>query len=274
MTAYDLLSTDDLQAATEYAHELQELNTKRQALTREAQERARALTRLDGDRVQIPSVIFAIDAGFPQGIVGLVAGRLTEEFYRPAIILHRGEHESHGSCRSIVELNITEALDRCADLLLRHGGHAQAAGFAIANDNLPNFEAQITEIITEGLEGKDLRPQLEIDAEVLLRQLDMRLYDDLRRLEPCGAEYPAPVLCSRALHVTECRTVGEDSAHLKLKVTDGKFDMEAIGFRLANRAEVIRRATAVDVAYQLDINEWNGTRRLQLKVQDVRETSG
>jgi single-stranded-DNA-specific exonuclease len=267
MTAYELLSTDDPQKAMEHAHTLQGLNEKRQQLTREAQEYARTVAQIDDST----SLIFVADSNFQQGIVGLVAGRLTEEYYRPAIILHKGEQESHGSCRSIAELNITEALDQCADLLIRHGGHAQAAGFAIDNDNLPQFQEQITHIVTEGLRNQDLRPMLNIDAEVILPQLDLSLYEALRDLEPCGHDHAAPILCSRNLHVNEARLVGKDNAHLKLKLSDGVLNFDAIAFRYGETfSKAGKLPPFVDVAYQLDLNEWNGTQRLQMKVQDIR----
>jgi single-stranded-DNA-specific exonuclease len=265
--AFKLLTTDDLQEAMACASQLQELNRKRQELTREAQEIVRTVAQVDSST----SLIFAADPRFQQGIVGLVAGRLTEEFYRPAIILQQGEHESHGSCRSIVEFNITEALDQCADLLIRHGGHAQAAGFAIHNENLPQFQRQITNIVASGLSGKDLRPTLYIDAEVQFSQLNETLYEALCALEPCGHDHPAPVLCSRRLRVVDKRLVGKDNAHLKLRLSDGDQDLDAIAFRLGELNGDL--PAYVDVAYQLDMNEWNGSRRLQLKVQDVHESA-
>lgn len=269
MTAYELLATDDLQVAADCAQKLQALNVERQRLTREAQDYALAGLDLT-TRDNIP-LIFAIDAGFKQGIVGLVAGRLTEEFYRPAIVMHRGKDESHGSCRSIVEFNITEALDQCADLLLRHGGHVQAAGFAIANDNLPSFHERIMDIATAELRNKDLRPRLDIDADLPFSQLNTALYEALVTLQPCGHDHPAPILCSRGLRVTECRTVGKDNAHLKLKLADGVDEMEAIGFRMGELNEEL--PSRVDVAYELDLNEWNGSQRLQLKLEDIREAT-
>ncbi len=267
MSAYHLLETNDLQAATGYAHQLQKLNEERQQLTREAQDYVKTLIGVNG-QADIP-LIFAADPNFKQGIVGLVAGRLTEEYYRPAIVMHQGDHESHGSCRSIAEFNITEALDQCADLLLRHGGHAQAAGFAIANDNLPYFQERITGIVAAGLRGQDLRPTLQIDSEVALSQLDMALYDALAHLEPCGHDHAAPVLYTPKLRVVERRGVGKDNAHLKLKLSDGNQAYDAIAFRLGEFTNDV--PNVVDVAYQLDLNEWNGSRRLQLKVLDLRE---
>lgn len=269
MLAYDLLSTDELQKATQLAHELQRLNEKRQELTRDAQALARTLAGLEaGDQ----PLIMAVDPNFQQGIVGLAAGRLTEEYYRPAIVMQRGEYESHGSCRSIAEFNITEALDQCAELLIRHGGHAQAAGFSIYNENIPVFRERMMEIVGNGLRGKDLRPSIQVDAEILLQHVDVSLYEALCALEPCGHDNTAPTLCTKRLKVVDCKTIGKDNSHLKLRVSNGSMEHEAIAFRMGEIAREIPRY--VDLAYRIDMDEWNGNRRLQIIVQDIRESDG
>jgi single-stranded-DNA-specific exonuclease len=269
MTAYHLLTADDIHEALPYAHKLQELNETRQRLTREMQEYARTVAGVDGEDAPL---IFAADANFKQGIVGLVAGRLTEEFYRPSIVVHRGDDESHGSCRSIAEFNITEALDQCADLLIRHGGHAQAAGFAIHNDNLPPFRDRMLDIAAEQLRGQTLQPRLSVDAVVPLYGLNTHLYESLKTLEPCGHGYPAPIIATRGLRVADFRTVGKDNAHLKLRLTDGTLEQDAIAFRFG---EMVRELPPViDVAYELEVNEWNGTRSLQMNVVDLRNAEG
>jgi single-stranded-DNA-specific exonuclease len=272
MIAYELLCTDDVGKAAEHARSLQALNARRQSITREMQAYALQLTGMAYQTEPADALIFAVSDSFAQGIVGLVAGRLTEEFYRPAIIIHQGENESHGSCRSIAEFNITHALDQCADLLLRHGGHAQAAGFAIANENLPAFQAQITEIAANGLRGLTLQPSLHIDADLNLNQIDMALYNSLRQLQPCGHSLPAPILCARRLKVLEARAVGSDNAHLKLKLSQANTTMSGIAFRLGQQAETL--PPYVDVAFQLGMNNWNGSQKLELNVLDLQWPQG
>jgi single-stranded-DNA-specific exonuclease len=268
MTAYHLLMAGTLAEAIPYALRLQELNETRQRLTREMQTYARTLA---GVETQDTPLIFAADAHFKQGIVGLVAGRLTEEFYRPSVVVHRGEAESHGSCRSIAEFNITEALDQCADLLIRHGGHAQAAGFTIHNDNLMRFRERMIDLAATQLSGQALQPRLLIDAEVPLYGLNTHLYEALKRLEPCGHGHPAPVLATRRLRVANHRTVGKDQAHLKLRLTDGNLEQEAIAFRFGELSGAL--PPVVDVAYALEVNEWNGERSLQLNVIDIQPSA-
>jgi single-stranded-DNA-specific exonuclease len=198
----------------------------------------------------------------------LVAGRLTEQYYRPSVILHYGETESHGSCRSIDGFNITDALDQCADLLIRHGGHAQAAGFAVHNENIPILKERLLEIAGERFAGEPPTPTLKIDAEVRLYELTEDLFYELRRLEPTGAQNPAPLLASRRLKVTHKRTIGKDGAHLKLNLADHNCELEAVAFRMGHLVEQI--GDYVDAAYRLDLNEWNGVRRLQMVIEDLR----
>ncbi len=284
--AYRLLMAETEAEAAPFAEQLQSLNVKRQELTRQMQEYA---AQLVGDPKSVP-LIFAVSGEFQQGIVGLVAGRLTEEYHRPAVILHRGEEESHGSCRSIEGFNITDALDLCADLLLRHGGHAQAAGFAVHNDNLEAFRNRLMRIasyrtgipveampdaILDELLGMgepppaiDLTPIMKIDTEAHLHELTTDLAMELKRLEPTGHGNPAPVLCSRRLRIRQRRPIGSDNAHLKLRLAEQECEFEAIGFRMGGL--IAELPEYVNVAYGLELNEWQGNTRLQLVIQDIQ----
>lgn len=267
MLAYDLLSTDDPQRAEQLAGQLQALNVQRQELTRDAQEKIRA--QLEADYAGDVPLIFASDPHFRPGIVGLVAGRLVEEYFRPAVVMEEGDTESRASCRSIPEFDITRALDACADLLVRHGGHAQAAGFTVHNSNIDALRRKLVEIASAQLEGQDLRPSLNIDAVVDVSHLSESLVHELSLLEPTGHLNPVPVLASYGVRVLEARTVGKEGQHVKLKLARaGQPPLDAIGFGLGEWAA--QRLSAVDIAYRLEMNEWNGSRALQLNVQDIR----
>jgi single-stranded-DNA-specific exonuclease len=244
---------------------LQELNRRRQELTREAHEIAMELAIRDGDD---PALIFAADKQFLPGIVGLVAGRLAEQFYRPAIVVEMGEEESHGSCRSTPEFNITEALDECADLLIRHGGHAQAAGFAVKNENIDLLAERMKHIAEIKLAHQDLRPTITVDADVEMDDLTMELAQRLEALEPTGEENRPPVFVTQSLQVIDARQVGRENAHLKLRLGNHKSDIDAIGFRLGDRLNQL--TNFVDVAYHLEINEWKGRINLQMRLLDIK----
>ena len=259
-----LLATDDVEAAP-YAQKLNQLNEERQRLTQAMQIRAAELV---GEPDQLP-LIFAASADFQQGIVGLVAGRLTEQFYRPSVILHLGEEESHGSCRSIEGFNITNALDECAELLIWHGGHAQAAGFAVYNANLELLRDRLLSIAERELGGKEQAPTVYIDSELRLHELTEDLYYELKRLEPTGTSNPAPLFCSKNLRIVSKRRIGKDGSHLKLNVADYNCEVEAIAFRMGALYDVL--GELVHLAYHLDLNEWNGTKRLQMVIEDIQQ---
>lgn len=263
MLAYELLACEDMARAEELALQLQKLNTHRQDLTRTAQELVREQIKEDA------LLIIAKDESFQPGIVGLVAGRLTEEYYRPAIIMERGADESHGSCRSIPPFNITRALDECADLLIRHGGHAMAAGFAIANKNLPQFEARMAQIAQRTLGDLELMPALEIDMPLDVQQINEDLERELRYLEPLGHQNPQPTFVTYNLRVIENRKVGGAGNHLKLKLEKPGFPpLDAIAFDFGHYADTLPER--IDVVYTLEMNQWNGNQYLQLNIQDLR----
>ena len=274
MNAYDLLAAQDEDEAARLAEKLNDLNEERRRLTLEAQNLVRQ--QLEGSDHTSAPLIFAQSTQFKPGIVGLVAGRLTEEFYRPAVVMEQGETESRASCRSIPQFDITKALDECADLLVRHGGHAQAAGFTVLNDNVEHLVKKLRELAVETLDGQDLRPVLDIDAEVSIFKSDeelLELYKELLLLEPTGHENPTPVFMVQNVYIPECRTVGKDSRHLKLKVQRaGRPPLDAIAFGLGEWAKHL--PAHVDLAYRLELNEWNDRRTLQLNVLDIRLAGG
>jgi single-stranded-DNA-specific exonuclease len=273
-TSYRLLTAADALTARPLAEELGRLNTERQRLTAELV--ALAKTQLETDRADRYLFLIA-NADFKPGIVGLIAGRLTEETYRPVLVAQAGPEETHGSARSIPEFNITAALDQCKDLLKRYGGHAAAAGFTVMNDNLAPLRARLEQIAARDLSGRDLTPSLAVDAVVSLGAIDWALHGLLAQLEPCGYGNGQPVLASRGLEIVSQRTVGQDAQHLKLAVRDpsdtgptARRVLDAIAFRHgAWYGQLPRR---IDLAYTVEANEYGGERRLQLNVRDIRPT--
>jgi len=264
MTAYKLLSAESEKDALPLAKKLQELNEARQKLTRESQERIRE--QIDKHHLYDAPLIFVTDDLVPPGIVGLVAGRLAEEFYKPTIVMERGATESRASCRSISQFHITRALDECAELLMRHGGHAMAAGLTVANENIPALRERLIDAAQRAMEGQVLAPIVNVDLELEMRQMTGNLIEELGVLEPTGHANHQPMFLTKAMKVVECRTVKE--THLKLKLSqEGQPAVEAIGFRLGHWAQHI--PPAVDVVYQLEMNEYNGRRSLQLNIEDI-----
>lgn len=254
MIAYDLLMTNNVADAHRLASRLEALNVERQRMTADAQNVIHQ--QLEADAGLEGSLIFAGSDTFSPGIVGLVAGRLTEEFYRPSVIMEYGKTESRASCRSIPEFDITAALDECAELLVRHGGHAQAAGFTVVNENLPALRERLHSIAGSSLDGQALMPTLEIDAELNPEQIDLVTTADLDQLEPTGYHNSAPVFASFQVRVKDAKTFGKENAHLRLMLArDGMAPVEAILWR---GGHLVRKVgNCIDIAYTLEVNEWN-----------------
>ena len=267
--AYNLLSASNVDEAKKWAEKLQRVNTQRQEITRAAHDTIREeLSDADDD---LP-LIFASHADLIPGIVGLVAGRITEEYFRPAIIMEEGKTESRASCRSIPQFDITSALDQCADLLVRHGGHALAAGFTVKNKNIPALRKRLTKLAEDGLSGQELAPTLTIDKEIDIHMLDKELFHVLQQLEPCGKGNEQPVFIVRNAHVSDCRTVGKDDRHLRLRLSRAsRPPLSAIGFGLGEWARDM--PDRIDCAFRLELNEWNGKQNIQANVIDIRQAT-
>lgn len=269
--AYKLLLAGDYAEARAIAQQLNQTNRERQELTRRVQSAAKAQAEAEGKH-ELPVVVIAGEE-FPSGVVGLVAGKLVEEWGRPVLLIERGEEQSRGSARSVPGFSIVEALTSCKELFVRFGGHAAAAGFTIENANLPLLEAHLLELAEERLTAEMLQPAITIDAAVELNQLGWELMAELKRLEPFGQANPQPTLMSPGVQVVDARPRGADGQHLRLLLRDGGETYEAIAFRLGHLAPALKRHARIDVAYSFEDDEWNGERRLQLKVKDFRRSA-
>jgi len=266
MVAYRLLCSRDLMETQELGRVLGELNRQRKQVTEEtfAAAQAQVLAR-DPEAF----LLLADDPSFPPGIVGLAASRLAEAYYRPSIVVTRGGTESRGSCRSIPEFDITEALDCCRDLLMRHGGHAMAAGFTVATANLDALRTRLVEMAAEKLKDAELAPVLEIDAELPLHRVDETAYALLRQIQPCGMHNPEPLLLARDVEVKARWAAGNEQKHLRLMLQDGRgVAWPAMFFRHGRLLDQV--PDRVDVVYSLEMNEWNGEKRLRLLLHDLR----
>ena len=265
LAAYDLLLATDVKTAGELAQQLNIQNRQRQEITRQIQAEAEALVLADDPNADL---FFAVDPDFNAGVVGLAASRLVETYYRPAVVGQISAETTRCSCRSIPEFHITNALDQCKDLLIRHGGHAAAAGFTVRNENREALKTRLKALATEQLHGLDLRQILNADIEVSLSDLKAELLLHLEYLQPTGYGNHEAVFVSRNLRVTNSRTVGADGKHLKLTVTDGHVTFDSIGFRLG--ALQPNLPGRVDVLYTFESNEFNGRKSLQLNLKDVK----
>jgi single-stranded-DNA-specific exonuclease len=199
-----------------------------------------------------------------------VAARLAEERYRPAVVAHLGEAEVRGSARSIPGFHITRALDECAELLTRHGGHAAAAGFTVARERVGELSDRLQAIARRELSGADLTPAIEIDARLSAGDITMRTVEFAESLEPCGSGNEAPLFSAHGLRVRSSRTVGADGKHLKLTLgSDGSTGAwDAIGFGMGSLARGL--PTRLEAAFRLERNTWGGYESLQMNLVDLR----
>jgi single-stranded-DNA-specific exonuclease len=266
LASFELLTTTDFMRAGQLAMQLDTQNRQRQTLTRTMQEQAEAIAMGEDPEAFL---LFAAHEDFNPGVVGLAASRLTELYYRPAIVAAKNAEETRGSCRSIPEFHITDALDLCKHLLVRHGGHAAAAGFTVKNKNLPELVSRLKEIARDQLESRDLRQTLSADMEVPLSELNFEVLDYLKFLEPTGYGNPEAVFVSRNVKVKLARTVGSEGRHLKLILEDERgVTFDSIGFRMGHLKPDL--PPYVDVLYHFEANEYNGRKSLQLNLKDVK----
>jgi len=264
MASYELLITRDLMTAGFLSQKLDDQNRERQKQTQEMQtEVEKRIEQTGFDRILI-----AFDEGFNPGVVGLVAAKLTENYYRPAIVGTSSGEFSRASCRSIQEFHITRALDECADLMEHHGGHALAAGFTIRTERLNELIERLNRIAQRELADMDLRPVIRADMELPLRDLRAEFLGYLEQLQPTGAANPEALFVSRGLKVIRSKAVGQDGKHLKLAVSDGRITYDAIAFRQGHWLEEIPEK--IDILYQFEKNVYNGRESLQLNIRDLK----
>ncbi len=260
--SYQLLCSDDGAEASHLADLLEATNTERKRVTRDAIEHARAAIGMEDG----PVVLVA--GAYPAGVIGLVASKLAEERYRPAVVVEQGEEFSRGSCRSIPEVSIVAALQQCSDLFVRYGGHPAAAGFTIETRRLPELRERLADAVERELSGARPDPILRIDAETTLRAFPGPLMGELARLEPYGQGNREPVFVTRNAVVAQKRTLGAGGDHLELRVKEGGAIWRAMGFGMGKRIENVPEQ--VDLAYTIALDRYHGGGALQLRLRDWR----
>lgn len=262
-TSYQLLVTQDHAQANTLAMELEGKNKERQRIVAETYDKVRRQIVADG--VDRP-ILWASDADYQSGVMGLVAGKLTDEFYRPVILIKIGTETCRGSGRSIPEFDLMAALKSCHHLLTRYGGHARAAGFNLHTRDLQQVQKRLSMLAEEQLTGLDLRPHINIDAEVALSVFSKGVFDDIRHLEPFGMDNPAPVFLSRKVEVVEQKLVGSQNDHIKLKLKQDGIVWDTMGFRLGGYLGELARH--IDVVYCVEVDNFNGKGQLRLNLLD------
>ena len=266
LKAYDLLMSEKTDEAGLLAQELDNQNSSRQSATRAAQEKAEESLAAG----ELSNLITAFDEEYSSGIVGLVASRLVEHYYRPAIVGSVEGDFIKASCRSISEFHITRALDECSDLLLRHGGHSMAAGFTVHKDYKDQLVERLNKIALRELDGLELKPTLKIDIELGIEEMTPRIYPELEKLQPTGMGNPAALLALKNVEIADVQLIGKEKTHLRFVVPHAQV-YQAIAFNQAQwYNDWLFKRTKFDLAFTIDINSFNGKETQQIQIKDMK----
>jgi single-stranded-DNA-specific exonuclease len=268
MRAVEMLTTGDEALADRIAQELDEVNRRRQEVEREIVRQATEQIKAEGGLKDRGAIVLGRKEWHP-GVIGIVASRLVEMYHRPTILVAFGEEFAQGSGRSVPGFNLYEAIQECSDGLIGFGGHSAAAGVRMAESHFPVFAERFDARCRSSLTPELRERVLNIDAEIPLAMLNLKVAEELEKLEPHGMGNPRPLfLASRARVVGEPRGVGEGKKHLQLKVGQGDAVFKAIGWSLAEKGKELAHDVEFDVVFAASIDEWNGYRKVQLEIKD------
>lgn len=265
LDAVALLLTEDAEEARMLAEKLDVFNRRRQSMEKIILNEILEKIGNTPDIEKMNALVFASEKWHP-GVVGIVASRLVDLFSRPAFVISLKNGIGKGSGRSISDFNIYKGIQQCASLLLSYGGHCHAAGISIKEDDIDEFACLLDEIIRESGQSSDLVSQTYIDSECQLRDINLHLITQMQMLAPFGSRNPEPVLCVRNIKVNSQTIVGNN--HLKMRLTGNGMTCDSIWFAMGSCLNAIAGAN-LDVTFTPQINQWNGSSDIQLKMKDV-----
>ncbi|NCN07454.1 single-stranded-DNA-specific exonuclease RecJ [Candidatus Falkowbacteria bacterium] len=270
--AFELLISDNDDESDKLVQKLEEENTRRQSITVTMMKEADKIV----SQIKDDKLLLASGESWHPGVVGLVAGRISDKYNLPAIIISQDGDKYVGSGRSVNGFDITSALSECSEYLEKFGGHPQACGFTIiGKENLDNFHKKMVAIATEALKDADLREILKIEAEIELADIDWNFYYKLEKFEPFGEANDMPLFLIRNLKIEQVQTVGSDGKHLRAMVSQTNHPVihKMIGFSFGDWCAKLNVGDNIDVVFEIGVNEWNGNKELQLKIVDLMESA-
>lgn len=278
--AYNLMMTENPEDATELAIELNQENQNRQKMTEGLVKEA--LDDIKKNQKDNP-VLFYVGVGWSTGIVGLIAGRIKEKYYKPTIIMARNNGEITGSGRSISEFNMIESLQEMPEMFTKFGGHPAACGFTLKNiDSVTEFQDKLIQKFIEKTADKDITPKIFIGAEIDLDDVNWELFDTLNKFKPFGQANEKPKYLARNLTIISLEPVGKDKKHLRITVKHNSHKIrKTIGWHLCNEnatdttnwGKVLKIGDKIDMVFEIDVNQWNGNRELQLTIVDLKKNN-
>ena len=269
--AYNLLLEKNPVKARDLALQVEDQNQERQKVTGEIVREIRVIAE---NSFREKKFIFVSNPHWSLGLVGLVAGRIADEFKRPTVVLQKKEGEYAGSLRSDGKFNLVEALEECRDLLIRFGGHSQAAGLRVSEEKAEAFYQKFEEIVNREVEAGNRQVVIEIDEKINADEIDWDLVNGITQMEPFGEGNSAPVFLSEGMLLEEVRVVGNGSKHLKLSLRGHSKSpkiFEAIGFSMGDNFPNLAKNDKLDIVFNLEEDEWNGNKKIQLRIIDFKK---
>jgi len=268
-SGFHLLTSEDLKEAKELARDLDGINQERKKIQEQVQEEAEYLIGREVD-LEEDLVIVLASENFHSGVVGIVASRIVEKYFRPVVLIALENGTGKGSGRSIPRFNLHRAFTDCTSHLLQFGGHAYAAGLTIDEGSVNSFRNAMNEVGRRILSEDDLVSEILLDTPLKISEINQELQNQISRMEPFGAENRPPVFLIQKVGVSGLKTMGREETHVRFQAKQEGAGIDAVGFNLAEQFASINAGDEVDLACEFQINDWNGRKKLELKILDLR----
>ena len=272
--AVALLTEYDLEQAEQFASEIEQHNSDRKELDKQITKEALLQIEENNEQNRFSTVVY--QENWHKGVIGIVASRLVENYYRPTIVFTKSGEKLAASARSVKDFDVYNALEACAEHLEQFGGHMYAAGMTLLEENYENFKNAFEKVVQETIHPDLLTPEISYDAEIELSDINPKLMRLLKQFEPFGPENMTPLFLVKG--VTDsgyAKTLGSDNEHLKAFVKQGNSEsFGAIGFGLGNKSDLVTNKNKFDAIFSLEENEWKDTVTLQLQLRDIKASNG
>jgi single-stranded-DNA-specific exonuclease len=265
-----LLTSVELEDAMVMARDIDAINTERKETQKLTQEEAEYLIDREVDLKEDRVIVLASD-NFHAGVIGIVASRIVEKYFRPTVLIALKDGTGKGSGRSIPKFNLFKAFSQCAEHFIQFGGHAYAAGLSIEENKIGAFRQAINEVGHRFLKEDDLTPEIDIDAHLDIEKINRNLFQNIQKMEPFGAENAIPLFMASGVRIQNLRYMGKEENHVRFRAIQGNAKIDAIGFGMAEAfSEIDPTVDSVDIAFEIHLNTWNGQNKVELRLVDIR----
>ena len=271
--AVELLLAKNSKVAKQKSENINQYNEERRELDKKITDEANAIISSIENNEDNKAII-VYNPAWHKGVIGIVASRLTEKYYRPAVVLTKSSELITGSARSVSNFDIYKVVESCRDLLENFGGHTYAAGLSLKEENLQRFKERFQQIAAQEIVPEQLVPQIDIDAVLDLKQINAKFMSDLKKMSPFGPENHKPVFCTHGVQdYGTSKLVGREQEHIKLEIIDSKSassPIHGIAFGMSRFNAHIKQMKPFDICYTIEENTYNGNTTLQLMIKDIR----